>query len=173
MAFGVVGFLPYADVVGGALYGPMMLVGFIIAFVLLCFAGGFIMVIPAVATENCGPAHAHERAFAYLLARPLHLLGYVVVALVGLAIGYFVVSLFIVATMNVTSTFVGAFPSNSALSVSGGFDIFNLEPRGPGEIHADWHSSWAAWFISFWQTLLVSFVAAYVLSYCMSCSTAI
>lgn len=173
MAFGVVGFLPYADVLGGALYGPMMLIGFIIAFVLLCFAGGFIMVIPAVATENCGPAHAHERAFAYLLARPLHLLGYVVVALIGLAIGYFVVSLFIVATMNVTSTFVGAFPSNSALSVSGGFEIFNLEPRGPGEIHADWHSSTAAWFISFWQTLLVSFVAAYVLSYCMTCSTAI
>ncbi len=173
MAFGVVGFLPWIDVLGGALYGLMMIIGFLIAFVLLCFAGGFLLVIPAVATENCGPAHAHERAYAYLLARPLHLLGYISVALVGLAIGYFVVSLFSITTLNVTSTFVGTFPSSSALSVGGGFEIFNLEPRGPGEFHAEWHTRTSAWFISLWQTLLVSLVAAYVLSYAMTCSTAI
>lgn len=173
MAVGVVGFLPWLDLIGGVLYGLLIVLGFLIAFVLLCFAGGFLMVIPAVAAENCGPVYAHERAYAYLLARPLHLLGYVAVGLIGLALGYFVVGLFIVTTLNITGATVGALSNNSALSVAGGFELFRLEPLAAGEFHASWHERSASWLVSLWQTLLVSLVAAYVFSYIFTCSTAI
>ena len=68
---------------------------------------GFPLLVPAVAAENCDAADAMQRAYAYVLNRPLHLLGYSIVALVGLALGYVVVSLAAATTLNFTLGTVG------------------------------------------------------------------
>jgi len=162
---------PWVDVAGGLLYGVAMLFAFILAFVLLAYAVGFPMLLPAVACENCDPADAQQRAFAYVLKRPLHLVGYVVMAIIGLALGYVVVALVAATLMNFTASLCGALTSNTALSGAGGFAIFDLSPQSPGEIHEAWHNSWAGALVSFWQQVVIDLVAAYVVAYLFTAST--
>lgn len=159
--------IPYLDVLGGMAYGVNLLLGFLIAFVLLATAGSFFLLIPSVATENCAPIDALQRAIAYLIARPLHLLGYTITAIVGLSLGYWVVSLVAVTALNVTGGATGMLTSNSAVTITGGYGLFWLK-QAPGEYHAYWHSEWAAFFIAAWQGLVVLLVASYVVSYAFS-----
>ena len=77
--------LPWLDVVGGLLYGVALVMGFGVVFLLAGYAGGFSLLVPAVASENCDAADAQQRAYAYVISNPLHLLGYGFVALIGLA----------------------------------------------------------------------------------------
>jgi len=173
VAMGIVFFkIPLLDVVGGVLYGVNLLIGFMIAFILLTLGFSFILLLPAVASENCGPADALQRAIAYLLGRPLHLLGYVIVGLFGLTIGYLVVVLVAAATLNITGAATGALTSHSALSLTGDVWINDLEPAF-GDFHEEWHDRWAAGMIQFWQGLVILLIAAYVLSYVFSGSTII
>lgn len=173
VAMGIVFFkVPFLDVVGGALYGLNLLIGFIIAFILLTLGFSFILLLPAVASENCGPADALQRAIAYLLGRPLHLLGYVIVGLFGLTIGYLVVVLVAAATLNITGAATGALTSHSALSLTGEVWIDDLEPA-LGDFHEEWHHRWAAGLIQFWQGLVILLIAAYVISYIFSGCTII
>jgi hypothetical protein len=74
LAFGLL-LAPWIDVIGGILYGIALLVGFVLAFLLLGYAVGFPLLLPAVAAENCDAADTHQRAYAYVLNRPLHYLG--------------------------------------------------------------------------------------------------
>ncbi len=164
---------PYLDVVGGVLYGFAMLLGFLLVFMLVGYIVGLPMLLPAVACENCDPVDAQQRAYAYLLNRPLHLLGYAAVAFIGLAIGYLVVALVAALTLNFTAFLVGTFTGNSALSGAGGFGIFDLTPQVIGEIQEPWHNKWASWSVSFWQGAVIDLVAAYVVAYLFTSTTMI
>ena len=171
MAMGVVTmWLPFVDAIGGLLYGVALLLGFLIAFVLLGYAACFPMVIPAVAVENCGPADAFQRAMTYLLSRPLHFFGYGVVAVIGLALGYMLVALVAVTTLNATAATVGAFPNNTAIAIAGNFEIFNLQPR-QAEFHSGWSTRFAASMVTFWQLLILCLVGAYIFSYMAASAT--
>ncbi|MCP3905230.1 MAG: hypothetical protein GY715_16515 [Planctomycetes bacterium] len=171
MIIGGVLLLPWLDVIGGLLYGLALIAGFLLVFVLLGYAVGFPLLLPAVACENCDAADAQQRAFGYVLSRPLHLLGYVVVMLVGLALGYVVVALFATTIINFTATLVGVIPENSALLSAGGVGILDLAPSDAGAVHDAWHSRWAAAMITFWQRVVVDLVIAWVVSYLFTAST--
>jgi len=163
--------LPWIDVIGGLLYGLGLLLGVAVAFLLICYLAGFSMLIPAVACENCDAADAQQRAFAYVLNRPLHLIGYGVIALLGLVFGYFVVSLFATTALNITAALFGLLTGNSAVSAAGGFELLDLTPREAGAIHGAWHSRWAAGLINFWQTIVVMLIIAFVFSYYFASAT--
>ncbi|MHC4416644.1 MAG: hypothetical protein ACYS0G_15335 [Planctomycetota bacterium] len=162
---------PWVDVLGGLLYGGALLVGFGVVFLLIGYAVGFSLLLPAVACENCDAADAQQRAYAYVLSRPLHLLGYGIVGLVGLALGFVVASLFAAALLNVTGSLVDAFTANAAVAQTRGFALFDLTPDRGGAIPLQWHSEWSAWLVSFWQTVVVCLVAAYVFAYYFGAST--
>jgi len=164
--------LPWIDVVGGLVYGLGLVIGFLIAFVLLAYAASFLMVLPAVATENCGPADAIQRAFAYLLSRPLHLLGYAVTGLVGMSIGYVVIALIAVTTLNATGAATRTLADSPVVAGTGNYEIFDLNPP-LGEVQKEWHEAWGAAFVQFWQWIVVLLVVAYVVSYVFSSSTII
>jgi len=171
IVLGVLMEVPALDVLSGAVYGVFLLLGFLVAFLILGYALAFPLLIPAVACENCDAADAQQRAYAYVLSRPLHLLGYGVTGVVGLALGYVVVA-FVAATMlNFTAGLVGTFTGNSAMAVAGGFGLFDLSHNIAPEIHPRWHNISAAWLIGLWQTLVVALVAAYVFAYIFSAST--
>ena len=162
---------PWVGVLGGALYGLALLLGCVIAFLIIGYAAGFSLLIPAVACENCDAADALQRSYAYVLNRPLHLLGYGLVALAGLALGFVLVSFFAMLMLNVTAAVVGAVTNYSAVPVAGGYQLFDLTPRAPAAIDVAWHSEWSSWLVTFWQTLVVSVVAAYVFAYYYAAST--
>ncbi len=162
--------LPWLDLLGGLLYGVALMLGFGVVFLLAGYAAGFSLLIPAVACENCDAADAQQRAYAYVLSHPLHLLGYGFVGITGLAVGFVVASLFAVAVLNVTGALLDAATANAAVDVSYGFALFDLAPRRTAAIPLQLHSEWSAGLVMLWQTVVVCLVAGYVFSYYFSAS---
>lgn len=166
VCLGVLMNVPLLDVIGGLLYGVALLVGLLIAFLLLGYAAGFPMLIPAVACENCDAGDALTRSYAYLLSRPFQLAWYLLVSLVGGSLGYIVVAGVALVALNLTAAFFGMATNSSALAVAGGFDsLFSLGQTLPPPIHATWHSEAAAWCLTLWQAILIGLVGSYVLAY--------
>ncbi len=155
---------PWVDVLAGLLYGVALLIGFGVVFLMVGYGLGFSLLLPAVACENCDAADAQQRAYAYVLSRPLHLLGYGLVGLVGLALGYVAVSLFAQMLLLVTGALVDSLTGGTAVAGARGFEIalFELAPDRAHAIPFQWHSEWSAWLVSFWQRVVVCLVAAYV-----------
>jgi hypothetical protein len=165
--------LPWVDLLGGLLYGVALLIGFGVVFLMVGYALGFSLLVPAVACENCDAADAQQRAYAYVLSRPLHLLGYGVVLIVGLVIGFVLASLFAVAMLNVTGALLDAVTANPAVSGAHGFALFDLSPGRTASVPLQAHSEWSAWLVVFWQTVVVSLVAGYVFANYFGASTII
>ena len=162
--------LPLIDVLGGVLYGLALLVGFGVAFLVIGYALGFSLLVPAIACENCDAADAQQRAYAYVLGRPLHLLGFGAVGLIGLAIGFVVVSFVASVMLNFTAGLIGVWSDNTAFAAAGGASLFDLTGQTT-VLHASWHNQVAAWFVSFWQTVVVGLVGGYVFANYFSGST--
>jgi hypothetical protein len=165
--------LPWVDVLGGALYGVALLIGFGVVFLMVGYAMGFSLLVPAVACENCDAADAQQRAYAYVLSRPLHLLGYGVVLIIGLALGFVLASLFAVAMLNVTGALLAAVSPNPAVDVAHGFKLFDLSPGSAASVPLQMHSAWSAWLVVFWQTVVISLVTGYVFANYFCASTII
>ena len=162
--------LPWLDVLGGLLYGVALLLGFGVVFLLAGYAAGFSLLLPAVACENCDAADAQQRAYAYVLSHPLHLLGYGFVGITGLAVGFVVASLFAVAVLSVTGALVDAATTNDAIAITSDFKLFQLAPDRTAALPLQLHSEWSAGLVMLWQTVVVCLVAAYVFSYYFSAS---
>jgi hypothetical protein len=144
-----------------------------VVFLMVGYALGFSLLVPAVACENCDAADAQQRAYAYVLSRPLHLLGYGVVLIVGLVLGFVLASLFAVALLNVTGALLDAVTANPAVEGAHGFALFDLSPGRTASVPLHAHSEWSAWLVIFWQTVVVSLVAGYVFANYFGASTII
>jgi hypothetical protein len=162
---------PVLDVLGGVFYGIALLLGFLIAFLLVGYALGFPLLVPAVACENCDAADAMQRSYAYVVTRPLHLLAYWAIALIGLAVTFLLVSLLARLTLNVTAAAFGAISDNPAMTVAGGYVLGDPSQSTPPPVPGTWHNHWAAAAIMFWQMIVVCLVIAFVVSYHFSAST--
>jgi len=171
MVFGLLMNVPGLDILGSVLYGLALILGFVFAFLLFGYAAGFSLLVPAVACENCDPGDAMQRAFAYVINRPLHLLWYAVVALVGLVLGYLVVAFIASVMLNLTAVAYDAASTHSAVSAAGGYTLFDLSRDRPAVVFANWHELTSAWFINVWETIIVTLVAGYVFVYYYSAST--
>lgn len=165
--------LPWVDVIGGLLYGIALLLGFGVVFLLIGYAAGFSLLVPAVACENCDAADAQQRAYAYVLSRPLHLVGYGAVGVFSVALGYIVASLIAVAVLNVTGSLIDAVTANAALAHAHGFTLFDLAPRREVALPLAAHSEWSARLVMFWQTVVVCLVSGYVFANYFGASTII
>ena len=156
--------VPWLNVVGGLAYGLAMCLAFILSFLLLGYSLGAPMLIPAIACENCDAADAQQRAYAYLISRPLHLIGYGVIGVIGFALGYTLVNLFGTTMMNLTAGIADLVTRSPALERGGGFDLFSLSMREP-VAGLDTDDQATASLIGFWQRLVIDLIAAYVISY--------
>lgn len=169
---GVLMNVPGLDVVGAMLYGVVLILGLIATLLVLLYAAAFHLVIPAVATENCDLWDAQQRSYAYVLNRPLHWLGYGLIGVVGLAIGYVIVAVVAAVLLNMSATLFSALSGNSALTILARVSPFDLQPHLSTSIHGGRMSAIAAWVLGFWQMLVLMLVAAYVVAYYFSASTA-
>lgn len=162
--------LPWIDVLGGILYGLALLVGFGVVFLVIGYALGFSLLVPAVACENCDAPDAQQRAYAYVLGRPLHLLGYGLTGLIGLAVGFVVISFIASLLLNVTAGLIGVWSDNAAFAAAGGASLFDLAGETTA-VDISLHSRVAGWFVSFWHTVVVGLVGGYVFANYFSGST--
>lgn len=171
MVLGLLMRVPLIDVIAALGYGLILLMGFLIAFLLIGFAAGFPMLVPAVACENCDGADAMQRTYAYVVNRPLHILWYWGVALLGLGLGFLLVSLIATITLNASASLFGDLASSRAMDIAGGFGVRSVEHPAMHAHIGNWHERWAGNIIDFWQTVVVCLVVAYVFSYHFSAST--
>ncbi len=165
--------LPWLDIAGGPMFGLALLFGFLLSFLLIVYLVGCPFFIPAVACENCDAADAPQRAYAYVLSRPLHWLGYVIIALVGAVLGYVLVAFFASTMINITAGLMGVFNSSPAFAELEKLSVFDLDLSPSTAIYETGHDQWSAWFIKFWYVVVMSLVAGYVFVYFFSSSTAI
>ena len=159
---GVLMAAPALDVIGALIYGIAIILGFAIAFLLIGYVLGHPLIVPAVAAENCGGADAMQRAYAYVVTRPIHLIWYWITALFGVAFGFLVVGIIAGLALNITAGLYGTLVSNPAIPQTG--DMFALVRHTPTGMPVSWHERWSAGIIGFWETLIICLVAAYVLS---------
>lgn len=174
MAAGWLLLLPFMDLIGGPLYGLALLIGLLMAFLLLVYVVALALMVPAVATENCDPFESLQRSYGYVLARPLHLLGYGVVALAGLALGYLLVHLFAGTTLNLTAACAGTWVNEQTMAGTGGSELATLSAAAApssGATDLSWHQRWARGWMGFWETLMSGVVVAFVISYVYAAST--
>lgn len=158
--------VPWLNLIGGLLYGILLLIGLLISIIAVGYAACFPMLIPAVVVEDCGGSEAIQRSFAYLFSKALSYLGYLVVLVVSLVLGYLVVRLIANLTLDFTANLTGVFTFNQSLHSAG-------SPQGIviPTIGLSWYEYSTGWFISVWETVVHDLTIGWVFSGFFSAST--
>jgi len=166
--------IPGLNILTGLLYGLALLVGFLLVLLLLGYSACSTLLVPAVAVENCEGADAMQRAWAYVLNKPLHMLIYLVTALAGLALGFLVVNVVTIMTINLTSSAIGTATFNDAVLEAGRMtSVFAPVEQQAAGGSSMWTTTWTGGLISTWMMLVQYLVAGWIFSYVMAASTRI
>src|SRR5699024_1690744 len=112
-AGGILFNFPIGDVIGAALFGLMLIGGFIITVLLIATATRINLFYPALAVEGSDAFDVISRVFNYALGRPWRYLFYTAVMIVYGAITYLFVGLVIFLILTITRSFVGWWDINS------------------------------------------------------------
>ncbi len=170
---GLVMRVPVLDVLGGAALGIWLLFGLAIAFLLICYAAGVCMFIPAVVTERTDAAEAMQRSFAYVVGGPLHLAVVFIIALIGLAVGYVIVAAVAALTLSATVTLIEWGMGGPVIGTDVSFGIFDVVSETPRTVIAGATDAATSWMVSLWLFVVAGIVGGYVLSYIFSASSII
>jgi len=159
--------LPVLDVVGGAIYGLLLLLGLIAALVGVVFVFAQALLMPAVAADGADAIDACQRAAAYALGRPGRFAAYALVLIVSGTLAYAALAYGVGLAINITAVWTGAALRDPPLTyaVSPLFGVFGERPEVAGT------ASLAAGLIGMWERALVAVLAAFVLSFYFTGST--
>ena len=159
---------PGVMAVGGVFYGVLLLLGAALVFVVVGYAVGGWMLIPAVVVEGTDAIDAAQRAYAYTLGRPGRTLAYAALLLALLVIAYGVLSLLTAEAIQWTAGLASAWTG--------------APPIG-GEVHAfaahSPHSSagltgsarFAAAAVRWWESFALNLLSGFVVSFVCAGST--
>ncbi len=133
---------PGVDILGAALFGVAIVAGLAAAVLIVVFALALPMIAAAVAAEDDDAFDALQRALGYAVARPLTLLGYLLLALVqgvvATGLVWWLGSLAVWLAASAISL-VSAIVGGGAWRVIGeGMDPFVTDPSFAGRIVAGW-----------------------------------
>lgn len=139
------------SVVGGLLFGPALLIGLALVFVLAVFVIGHAMLAPAVAVESTDAADAVQRAYAYVLGRPGRMLVYTLVLIVQGAVALLIIDFIIGSAWHATRGLTAFWLSDERAMA-----IFGPEATGPtARIVRGWLALLtlipAAWAVTYWS----------------------
>ncbi len=162
--------VPIFDVVAGVLFGAALGFAALSALIVAVLIVGFPLIAPAVACDGCDAVESIQRAGAYMLARPLHLLWYVVLSIVVVSLGTVVAD---GAATAMWSLGTGAYESASGEPVMHAVATLRfLEPVvAPPPTALGLTQAMTASFIDMWRTILGLFIGASVFSIVASCAT--
>lgn len=182
---GLVGVVPVVDVIAGIGFFVAIGIGFVLTITLLGFLFGGHLMFPTVAVESSDAFDGITRAYGYVTQRPWHTAFYSLALLAYGGLCFIVVRLIAMLTLKLTHVFVGvgfnAWTANkleatwkmpdwhelTLLPASGGTAFWGEFFSGPG----DWFPL-TDWLIALWVFIVVSLVAAFVVSFFYCGSTA-
>ena len=163
--------VPGLDLLGGVLYGPAVLASVLAAVLLLGLAIGAPMVTAVIAVERCDAIDAAQRPYAFLFKRPVHMAGYLAVAILTAALTYLVAAGIAGVALDLAASAASVAGSSAAVEAAGGPPL--LEPdRGRAASPSGGTAAVAAMFVGLWRELLLLLVAAAVVSAWASATTA-
>jgi len=158
--------LPGLDVVGGLLYGVVLLLSVGAAVVVIGMAAAGNLMMPAMGVEGTDAFDAVSRSFAYVFGRPLHFLWYTAVALVAGAIIYAVLGLAVWLTLWLGRTAAGLWVFRE------GWYAMVVPPADRGALltEVSWDelsatSKLTATLVRQWQMLMLALLPAYGFCY--------
>lgn len=169
--------LPVLDVLGGLLYGPLMISGFLITVILLGLAVGAHVLYPGIAIEGTDAFDAISRAYNYVLGRPVRFLLYAAVSLVYFALTFFLVSLIVYGTIWATAACIdwGAFaetaPNVERFDAIAPDATFNGPTASPAWPSLGPSGQVAATLVSFWIKALLLVLPAFAVSFYFCAAT--
>lgn len=146
---------PGLNFIGGLAFPAVLVLALLGSLVMASYVVGHGLLAPAVACDNADGFDAIQRAYAYVHARPLRLVGYWLVALVVGALSVMVVNGFVSLVLVLASRTTG-------WEVAGTIVL----PEGAG-----WSERATAALVSFWAALLRVAAFAYSISFYFTAST--
>jgi len=158
--------VPMLNLIGGILYGVALLIGRFIAVIAVGYSASFPMLIPAVMVENCSGGESVQRSYAYLFSRAMHYLGYAIVLVVSLVLGYLVIRLIATLTLDLTASLVGTWTMNSSLHAAGA-----IQEHAIPSVGLAWYENATGALISLWETIVYDSMVGWIFSGFFSAST--
>jgi len=141
-------------ILGALLYPIALILGALAVLLLLGFALGHPLIVPAVACEGTDAIDAAQRSYAYVVGRPLRLVLYLAILLALLVVSASVLEVIVFRTIEVTR---GAAASLAGVSASQALDATQEGAEGV------W--GWVGRIVSFWTLIPRLLVGAFILSY--------
>lgn len=162
----VVGWLMHLDLgvlVAGLLWPVVLLIGLLMGILFTGLVFGWPLMWPTISTEEAGDSfQAFSNSYSFTFQRPLHYLGYVVLAVVLGTLGVWLVEWFVAMVLML-----------SQWGVSFGLGHERLHQIFSGELDKGTLGRWGHGSIEFWQGLVRSLPAAYAYAFLFCSASAI
>ncbi|NBX36531.1 MAG: hypothetical protein EBR10_04810 [Planctomycetes bacterium] len=170
LLFGWLASVPLVNIVAAALMPLALLCAMLAAVVAAAALIGAVLLAPAVACDGCDAVESIQRAGAYILARPLHLLWSAVLSAVAMSLGLLAVDFVVAFSWGASMASMQA--GGAAELARGAGAMRFLEPltEGPSVSHG-FTDGIAAALIDIWRTVLGVAIGATVLSVGFACAT--
>lgn len=163
------------NIIGALLYGLALPAGLLAVLMLVCFAIGHVMLVPAIACEGSDAIDAMQRMLAYVAGRPLRLALYLAILVVQVAVAAAAVAAVRNLTADFTASSAGWFAGDSARLVLAPDPDAMVKVEQARQTRADVDSSVApiqragSWAIArniirFWLSVLTVLCAGVVVS---------
>lgn len=169
--------LPGLDMIGGLLFGLMLVLGMVIVLLLAGLAACIGLMTPALAVEGTDAFDVVSRCYNYVLGRPWHWAFYTLVSLVYGAICYVFVGALVFAAIAVTHGFVTqGVMADAAMGVDRFSAMLPLPQLGHLAYVPDWSllpltGRIAAALVGLWVYACIGLLASYWISYFLSANT--
>lgn len=155
---GILMTVPGLDLIGGVLYGPMLVLGAMGVFILGAYLLAAPLLIPAVTCEGTDTFDAASRAFSYAIGRPIRLIFYVAILTVLGVVTTTLVMLFATATIGFVSNALSIFTGARVDSITG-MTAESGTPAGTMRL------------VKIWNGIPLLLIGAYAVSYIHAAST--
>ncbi len=154
--------VPVLDLVGGLLYGAVLVLSFLIAVGGVCFVVTWPLAIASVAAGDGDSVDAVVRSNAYLLRKPGMAVLALASAIVAVALGLAIAGGAALLTLNLAETAVGFWGGSGAALAAGDAGLltpaFGAPPLGSGTARA------AGAFVDLWELITVLLVGGAAVS---------
>jgi len=168
---------PVLNLVGALGYGLFLLAGLIGTLIVIGYALGHGLYLPAVACEGADAIDAVQRGYTYTFARPLRLIFYYIVGLLGLIVVVGIVGLIVQWTVGFAAMGAGAWAGDKgqAMVWAPTHDVLSSLPGWTARPKAANEGTYAAgaWLIRLWTAFPLLLVVAAWVSGAMAVHTAV
>ncbi len=162
--------VPWLQVAGAALFGIALLLSFLLALLTIGYALGLPMLLPGVACEGTDAIDSVQRAYAYVLGRPLRLVLYLLVLVIAGVVVTMVLSAIAGMVREGSIRAAGTLLSKESSSL---WYTYVVSGEAPLRVQPTSSQKATGAVLAFWGRIPGLLVVSWVVSYLFSAGTAL